>query len=286
MALSNRSLRGDLILAGLVLAALSGCGDPERPKGPALPYTPDPAMKEWTETDIKLKDDLPKVLLKTTQGDIEITLFEDEAPNTVANFIGLVEKKFYDGLAFHRIIPNFCVQGGDPKGDGSGGPGYRLPPEFADTYHKNEYGTVATAKSPVFREMSGSQFFFNIRKDPKGNADLDGKYVVFGKVNKPGMEVVEKLAAVKLNGEKPVEPQKILSASVLSKRNHAYDVKSKVPEEEPKDESKSEAKTEQKSESKTEAKSGEKTAEKTGAKSSETEAKTSSMPAKETEKSK
>ncbi|HEV3340081.1 MAG TPA: peptidylprolyl isomerase, partial [Pirellulales bacterium] len=75
----------------------------------------------------KVAADLPRVLLKTSQGDITVELFENEAPNTVANFISLVEKKYYDGLTFHRVIPHFMAQGGDPSGDGSGGPGYSIP---------------------------------------------------------------------------------------------------------------------------------------------------------------
>lgn len=260
-------IRGGALVTLAAMALLAGCGDPPRQKGPALPYNPEPALKSWSEKDFKLRDDLPKVLLKTTQGEIEITLFEDEAPNIVANFITLVEQKFYDGLSFHRIIPDFCVQGGDPRGDGSGGPGYRLPPEFPDMYHKNEYGTLATAKSPRYREMSGSQFYFNIKKGEEGNKQLDRVHVVFGKVSR-GIEVVEKLAAVKVAGEKPIEPQLILNATVLGKRNHEYKVTGKVPAEDelkkPGEEKtgalKSEAKTgetkaDAKAEAKTEAKS-------------------------------
>jgi len=262
---------GGALVALAIVALLMGCGEPPRQKGPALPYNPEPAPKSWSEKDFKLRDDLPKVLLKTTQGEIEVTLFEDEAPNTVANFITLVEQKFYDGLSFHRVVPDFCVQGGDPQGNGSGGPGYRLPPEFPDMYHKNEYGTLATAKNPRYREMSGSQFYFNIKKGEEGNKQLDRQHVVFGKVSR-GIEAVEKLAAVKVAGEKPVEPQLILSATVLNKRNHEYKVTGKVPAEDELKKSgedktgaakseaktdavKTEAKPEMKTEAKTEAKS-------------------------------
>ncbi|MCW8133500.1 MAG: peptidylprolyl isomerase [Planctomycetota bacterium] len=204
---------------------------------------------------------MPKALLKTNHGEIEITLFEDESPNTVANFVSLVEKKFYDGLTFHRIEPNFCIQGGDPKGDGSGGPGYRVPPEFPDMYHKNEFLTVAMAKSQQFYEMSGSQFYININKEPKGNAHLDHVHTVFGKVTK-GQDVVEKIAAEKTANAKPASPVVIVSATMVSKRDHAYAPTGLVPDEEEKkqNEAKSaekpaEAKTEAKTEpAKTEAK--------------------------------
>ena len=81
-------------------------------------------------------DDLPRVLLKTTKGDIELELFENEAPNTVANFISLVEKGFYNDLAFHRVLPGFMAQGGDPKGNGTGGPGYSIPCECYKPDHR------------------------------------------------------------------------------------------------------------------------------------------------------
>jgi cyclophilin family peptidyl-prolyl cis-trans isomerase len=96
----------------------------------------DPAwyQKAWAEEQ-KIRqaeakaDNLPRVLLRTNKGDIELELFEDQAPNTVAHFISLVEKGFYTGLSFHRVLPGFMAQTGCPKGDGTGGPGYRIPCE-------------------------------------------------------------------------------------------------------------------------------------------------------------
>jgi len=220
----------------VALGMLAGCGEPPRPKGPALPYTPEAAKADIKEEDIPLKDDLPRVELKTSLGDVEILLFEDEAPNTVANFIKLVEEKFYDGLTFHRVESDFCIQGGDPKGDGKGGPGFRIKPEFHDVCHHNVYGTVACAKQPNLREQSGSQFFFNIKKDSKGNEQLDRQHVVFGKVVK-GIGVVEKMAAVSLEGTKPKDPLKILSAKVLKKRDHPYEPQ-RIPAPEEKEEPK------------------------------------------------
>lgn len=225
------------LVALFVVLVLSGCGEPPRQKGPALPYTPETGKVDLKEEDIPLKDDLPRVELKTSLGDIEILLFEDEAPNTVANFIKLVEDKFYDGLTFHRVVPNFCIQGGDPKGDGQGGPGFRIKPEFHDVYHRNVYGTVACAKQPNLREQSGSQFFFNINKNPKGNEHLDRQHVVFGKVVKGMSDVVEKMAAVPLDGEKPKEPLRIIGAKVLRKRAHPYEPQ-RIPAPEEKEEPK------------------------------------------------
>ena len=93
-------------------------------------------------------DDLPRVLLKTNQGDIELELFENEAPNSTANFITLVEKGFYNGLKFHRVLPGFMAQGGDPKGDGSGGPGYSIAAEFTKPEHRLHFrGSLAMART-------------------------------------------------------------------------------------------------------------------------------------------
>ena len=103
-------------------------------------------------------DDLPRVLLKTTKGDIELELFENEAPNTVANFISLVEKGFYNGLTFHRVLPNFMAQGGDPTGNGSGGPGYSIACECYQPNHRLHFrGSLSMAHAG--RDTGGSQFF-------------------------------------------------------------------------------------------------------------------------------
>ncbi len=219
-----------MVVAILGVVILAGCGAQGHGKGPDLPYAP------------QAGEALPQVLMKTSMGDIEIELYEDDCPNAVANFISLAEKGFYKGLLFHRIIPDFCVQGGDPKGDGSGGPGYMLAPEFYEGHKKNDYGTIALAKPGNTTDQSGSQFFFNVNK--KGNAQLDGKHVVIGKVTR-GMDVVEKMAKVKRFGDlkpeekkkspgkaadRPIDPPKILEIEVLKKRDHPYDVVNKIPE--------------------------------------------------------
>src|SRR3989304_3733740 len=107
--------------------------------------------KAWTkeqqirETEASA-DDLPRVLIKTNKGDIEVELFENEAPNTVANFITLAEKGFYNGLSFHRVLPAFMAQGGDPKGDGTGGPGYTIPCECYQPNHRLHFrGSLSMA---------------------------------------------------------------------------------------------------------------------------------------------
>lgn len=137
--------------------------------------------------------------LKTSTGEIVIRLFEDKAPKTVANFIGLatgaeewadpntgqrVKRPLYDGTIFHRVIPNFMIQGGDPLGRGSGGPGYRFPDEFHPDLSHNKAGMLSMANAGP--NSNGSQFFITHRATPW----LDGKHSVFGEVVK-GQEVVE-----------------------------------------------------------------------------------------------
>ena len=136
--------------------------------------------------------------LHTNHGPIEIELHEDEAPKTVANFTKLVGEGYYDGLTFHRVIPDFMIQGGDPTGTGSGGPGYTFEDEFNE--HKVERGALAMANAGP--NTNGSQFFIV-------TADacpwLDGKHTVFGRVTK-GMPIADAISALTTDGrDKPVE---------------------------------------------------------------------------------
>ena len=128
----------------------------------------------------------PLLELTTEKGLIGIELFEDECPNTVANFIHLVDKQFYNGLDFHRVDENFLVMGGDPEGTGEGGPGYYVKSEFSPNL-KNIRGIIGMADSGV--NTAGSQFYFLLADAPH----LDGRYTVFGKVYK-GMDIIEKLS--------------------------------------------------------------------------------------------
>ena len=118
-------------------------------------------------------------------GEIRIELFPEDAPKTVESFIALSKKGFYDGLTFHRVEPGFVAQGGDPKGDGTGGPGYTLKAEFNQRKHVR--GTVAMARS-ASPDSAGSQFYICFAPA----SHLDGKYTVFGQVVK-GMEVVDQI---------------------------------------------------------------------------------------------
>jgi peptidyl-prolyl cis-trans isomerase B (cyclophilin B) len=124
--------------------------------------------------------------LHTNHGAIELELFPADAPKTVENFTKLAREGFYDGVIFHRVIPDFMIQGGDPTGTGSGGPGYTFPDEFND--HKVERGALAMANAGP--NTNGSQFFIVTTQSA---AWLDGKHTVFGVVTS-GMEVVDEIS--------------------------------------------------------------------------------------------
>lgn len=128
-----------------------------------------------------------RATIKTNKGDIELDLFAADTPKTVNNFVFLARDKFYDGLTFHRVIPNFMVQGGDPNGDGRGGPGYRFEDETrGNSRQKHETGSLSMANAGP--NTNGSQFFICHGPQPH----LDGKHTVFGKVTK-GQDVVNAL---------------------------------------------------------------------------------------------
>lgn len=147
-----------------------------------------------------------KVLLKTTKGDITIELAAD-MPITAGNFEKLVSEGFYNGVIFHRVIPGFMVQGGDPTGTGAGGPGYTIQDEFTD-HNRNTRGTLSMANAGP--NTGGSQFFINL----VDNSFLDGKHPVFAKVIS-GMEAVDAIAAAPTGpGDKPLEEVKIITASI------------------------------------------------------------------------
>ena len=137
--------------------------------------------------------------LHTNHGPIEIELFDDDAPKTVDNFVKLARDGFYDGVVFHRVIPDFMIQGGDPTGSGMGGPGYTFEDEFND--HKVVRGALAMANAGP--NTNGSQFFV---VTAEATPWLDGKHTVFGQVTQ-GMDVVDKISSVDTDSnDKPREP--------------------------------------------------------------------------------
>ena len=150
-----------------------------------------------------------RVKLETTQGDIIIALYS-EMPVTAGNFKKLVGEGFYNGIIFHRVIDGFMLQGGDPTGTGTGGPGYDISDEFTETdLDRNDKGTISMANSGP--NTGGSQFFINL----VDNNFLDGKHPVFGKVVE-GMDVVNKIGKLQTDAhDRPLEEVKILKAVIL-----------------------------------------------------------------------
>lgn len=145
--------------------------------------------------------------------EIKLELYPDIAPNTVANFVTLINKGFYDGLIFHRVIPDFMIQGGDPAGNGTGGPGYSIFGEFdANGFENNlkhERGVLSMARTSD-PNSAGSQFFIMVSE----SSNLDGQYAAFGKVIE-GMEVVDSIVSVERNGaDLPIEEQKMKTVKV------------------------------------------------------------------------
>jgi cyclophilin family peptidyl-prolyl cis-trans isomerase len=136
--------------------------------------------------------------LHTNHGPIEVELFDEDAPKTVENFRKLAQDGFYDGVTFHRVIPDFMIQGGDPTGTGMGGPGYTFEDEFND--HKVERGALAMANAGP--NTNGSQFFI---VTAEATPWLDGKHTVFGRVTN-GMEAVDSISGTETDAsDKPVE---------------------------------------------------------------------------------
>lgn len=156
----------------------------------------------------------PVVTITMENGDvIKAELYPAIAPNTVNNFISLVQKGYYNGLIFHRVIENFMIQGGCPEGSGMGGPGYSIKGEFSQNGFTNQLkhtpGVLSMARS-MMPDSAGSQFFIMHKTSPH----LDGAYAAFGKVI-DGMDVVNTIATTKTTyGDRPVEEQKIKSMTV------------------------------------------------------------------------
>jgi len=178
------------LLAGFGLAAASyaaGC------KGDGAAGSKPPAAEP-----------MPQVAIETTRGRIVLELAEDDAPNTVANFVSLAEKGFYNGVVFHRVIADFMIQGGDPTGTGSGGPGYVIADEFSPRL-RHTRGVISMANAGP--NTGGSQFFITHVACPH----LDGKHAVFGRVI-DGMGVVDSIR----------QGDRIEKVTVDRKRSHPY----------------------------------------------------------------
>jgi cyclophilin family peptidyl-prolyl cis-trans isomerase len=140
-----------------------------------------------------------RATLQTSEGTIELELYPDDAPKTVANFVKLARDGFYEGVIFHRVIPDFMIQGGDPTGTGMGGPGY----EFEDEFNQHPVARGALAMANAGPNTNGSQFFI---VTAEATPWLDGKHTVFGKVTS-GMDVVDRIAkAERDENDRPKTP--------------------------------------------------------------------------------
>lgn len=197
------------LLIGILVLSGIGCTKKQPPKAENNPqtdsvkaFTPDPNKK------------YPVVTMELENGKkMKMELYPEVAPNTVNNFISLVKKGFYDGLIFHRVIPGFMIQGGDPNGTGTGGPGYGIKGEFMAVGVENnllhDRGVISMARAD-HPDSAGSQFFIMVEKAPY----LDGQYAAFGKVIE-GMEAADEIVNVERDAnDKPLKEQKIKKVTV------------------------------------------------------------------------
>lgn len=180
-----------LLITLLALTAAGCASNNSQPKQPENSQ-PQQAQSEKAVTKNSV------ALFETSKGNFRIELFEDKAPQTSKNFITLANKGFYNGLIFHRVIADFMIQGGDPNGNGTGGPGYKIPDEFHPDL-KHAQGVISMANAGP--NTGGSQFFITLKATPW----LDNKHAVFGKVIE-GMDVVQAIGKVKTGAQdRPAE---------------------------------------------------------------------------------
>ncbi|AWB43591.1 peptidylprolyl isomerase [Paenibacillus sp. CAA11] len=217
----------------LVLVLVSGCGNnntssknaqnnksasegSNQAKNNSAVSDPSKASDNTSDAEPVRSEKDPIVTIEMENGKtIKVELYPDVAPNTVNNFISLVKKGFYDGLTFHRVVPGFMIQGGDPDGNGGGGPGYSIPGEFTTNGFKNDLShtrgviSMARAQDP---NSAGSQFFIMV-----ADADsLNGQYAAFGKVVE-GMKTVDEIVSVPTNGELAKNPPVMKKVTVDTK---------------------------------------------------------------------
>ncbi len=166
-----------------------------------------------------------RIILKTNKGDIEAVLYPDKAPVTVANFLNLAKRGYYNGLIFHRVIPRFMIQGGCPQGSGRGGPGYRFEDECTPELPHDKPGKLSMANAGP--GTNGSQFFITVAPTPF----LDGKHTVFGSVTK-GQDVADAISTVPTApGDRPLEEVKIKSIEILDPTDDLFKAQAKRLEE-------------------------------------------------------
>lgn len=202
-----------ILIVAMSSLVLVGCGKDNKTENEVKGTTENEVVENQGATD----ETLPVVTIVVKgMGTIKAELYPEIAPNTVNNFIELANKKFYNGLTFHRIIKDFMIQGGCPQGNGEGGPGYAIKGEFSSNGFKNDLkhteGVLSMARAKDL-DSAGSQFFIMT----KDSGHLDGQYAAFGKVIE-GIEVVNAIEVVKVDsGDKPIEAVKIESITVDTK---------------------------------------------------------------------
>lgn len=194
----------------LLITSIIGCGTQAQNNGSSQPQTN--AGTSNTNTTTGQKDPIVTITM-ADGGQIKVELYPNVAPNTVKNFISLVQKGFYNGLTFHRVIPGFMIQGGDPNGNGTGGPGYSIKGEFKSNGFTNNLkhvrGVISMARTQD-PNSAGSQFFIMVAAAPS----LDGNYAAFGKVLS-GMSEVDKIVNTPADSNnKPLQPQVMKSVTV------------------------------------------------------------------------
>jgi len=201
----------------LLAMILISCGSQTKDESDRQEEVDDSNTEKSGSDEQRSKDENPVVTI-TMENDeqIRIELYPDIAPNTVNNFISLIEDGFYDGMIFHRVIPDFMIQGGDPDGNGTGGPGYSIKGEFDsngfDNDLKHTRGVISMARSQS-PDSAGSQFFIMVNDSP----NLDGDYAGFGEVIE-GMDTVDKIVETERdNNDKPLEDQTMKNVEVDTK---------------------------------------------------------------------
>ncbi|WP_152655540.1 peptidylprolyl isomerase [Oceanobacillus sp. CFH 90083] len=210
-----------LFIAVIFMAVLTliGCGvqsDENETENEQETESSDQTGEEVTATFPDIEENPVVTITMENKEEIIMELYPEIAPNTVANFISLIEDGFYDGVIFHRVIPGFMIQGGDPEGTGAGGPGYSIAGEFSSNGFENdlehERGILSMARTNA-PDSAGSQFFIMVEHSPH----LDGDYAAFGKVIE-GMEVADAIVAAEQDAQdKPLEDQIIETMTVDTK---------------------------------------------------------------------
>lgn len=200
-------------LLAVILTSI-GCGSQTPNKANTQATEKDKAQTQSNTGTPTSKNNPVVTITMANEEQIKVELYPDVAPNTVKSFISLVKKGFYNGLIFHRVIPEFMIQGGDPNGNGLGGPGYSIKGEFANNGFENnlkhERGVISMGRAPKSNDSAGSQFFIVVKTAPS----LDKEYAAFGKVIS-GLDAVDKIVNTPRDkNDKPNQNQVMKSVTV------------------------------------------------------------------------